>query len=45
LREVLESEEAFTICRHSLLSADNSAYEDIFGKSFPEFALRIWPKE
>ncbi|KAJ7729847.1 hypothetical protein DFH07DRAFT_994485 [Mycena maculata] len=29
LQEILETTEAFTICRHSVLSADDSAYEDI----------------
>ncbi|KAJ7702132.1 hypothetical protein B0H16DRAFT_743002 [Mycena metata] len=29
LREVLETEEAFAICRHSIISADKSAFDDI----------------
>ncbi|KAJ6488323.1 hypothetical protein DFH09DRAFT_1003898 [Mycena vulgaris] len=38
LREVLEKEDTFTICRHLALSADNSAFDDIRKYFLDEFS-------
>ncbi|KAJ6551006.1 hypothetical protein DFH09DRAFT_988569, partial [Mycena vulgaris] len=38
LREVLEKEDTFTICRHSALSADKSAFDDIRKYFLDEFS-------
>ncbi|KAJ7442785.1 hypothetical protein B0H11DRAFT_1748847 [Mycena galericulata] len=38
IREVLETQETFSICRHRVLSADTSAYEDIRTYFRTEFA-------
>ncbi|KAJ7805586.1 hypothetical protein B0H14DRAFT_3771167 [Mycena olivaceomarginata] len=41
LREVLEHEETFAICRHFALSADESAYRDIRTYFHTEFSHRL----
>ncbi|KAJ6488311.1 hypothetical protein DFH09DRAFT_1339276 [Mycena vulgaris] len=38
LREVLEKEDIFAICRHSVLSADKSAFDDIHKYFLDEFS-------